>query len=68
MLAGKFGGSLVKDLPGNAGDIGSISGLGRCPGERNGNSLQYPCLENSMNRGVWQATIHGVAKDLDTTE
>ena len=41
---------------------------GRCPGEGNGNSLQYSCLENSMDREVWQATVHGVAKELDTTE
>jgi len=59
---------LVKDLPANAGGMGSISGLGRSPGEGNGNSLQYSCLENSMDREVWQATVHGVAKELDTTE
>ena len=68
ILVGKYGGSLVKDLPANAGDMGSISGLGRSPGEGNGNSLQYSCLENSMDREVWQATVHGVAKELDTTE
>ena len=65
---GFTGGSVIKNPPANAGDSGSILGSGISPGERNGNSLQYPCLENSMNRGVWQATIHGVAKDLDTTE
>ena len=44
------------------GDAGSISGLGRSPGEGNGNPLQYPCLENPMDRGAWWATVHGVAK------
>ena len=46
----------------NAGDLGSIPGLGRSPGEGNGNPLQYSCLENPMDRGAWQATVHGVAK------
>ena len=46
----------------NAGYMGSIPGLGRSPGEGNGNPLQYPCLENSMDRGAWQATVHGVTK------
>ena len=46
----------------NAGDLGSIPGLGRFPGEGNGNPLQYFCLENSMDRGASWATIHGVAK------
>ena len=46
----------------NAGDLGSIPGLGRSPGEGNGNPLQYSWLENSMDRGAWWATIHGVAK------
>ena len=49
----------------NAGDQGSVPGLGRSPGEGNGNSLQYSCLENSKDRGAWQATIQGVA-ELDT--
>ena len=44
----------------NAGDVGSIPGLGRSPGEGNGNPLQYSCLENPMNRGAWQPTVHGV--------
>ena len=52
----------------NAGDPGSIPKLGRSPGEGHGNPLQYFCLENSMNRGVWQATVHGLAKESDTTE
>ena len=46
----------------NAGGLGSISGLGRSPGEGNGNTPQYSCLENSMDRGAWWATIHGVTK------
>ena len=62
---------VVKNLPANAGDInnmGSIPGLGRSPGEGNGNPLQYSCLENSMDRGTWRATVHGVEKDSDMTE
>ena len=46
----------------NAGDLGSIPGLGRSPGEENGNPLQYSCLENFMDRGAWWATVQGVAK------
>ena len=46
----------------NAGDPGSTPGLGRSPGEGNGNPLQYSCLENPMDREAWQATVHGVAK------
>ena len=46
----------------SVGDLGSISGLGRPPGEGNGNPLQYSCLENSLDRGTWWATVHGVAK------
>ena len=46
----------------NAGDVGSVSGLGRSPGEGNGNPLQYSCLENPKDREAWQATVHGVAK------
>ena len=56
------GGSVVKNPPVSAGDVGLIPGLGRSPGEGNGNSLQYPCLGNSVDRGAWQATVHGVAK------
>ena len=56
------GGSVVKNLPANSGDAGSIPGLGRSPGEGNGNPLQYSCLENPVNRGAWQATVHGVIK------
>ena len=46
----------------NAGDLGLIPGSGRSPGKGNGYSLQYSCLENPMDRGIWQATIHGVAR------
>ena len=55
----------VENLPANAGnvrDADSIPGSGRSPGERHGNSLQYSCLENSMDIGAWQATGHRVAK------
>ena len=55
---------VVKNLPANPLDIdvGSISGLGRFPGEGYCNPLQYSCMENSMDRGAWHAIIHGVAK------
>ena len=56
------GGSEVKVSACNAGDLGSIPGLGRSPGEGNGNPLQYSCLENPMDRGAWWATVHGVVK------
>ena len=56
------GGSEDKASACNAGDPGSIPGLGRSPGEGNGNPLQYSCLENPMERGAWRATVHGVAK------
>ena len=56
------GGSVVKNLPANAGDAASTSGVGRSPGGENGSLLQYSCLENPMDRGAWRATIHGVAK------
>ena len=61
----------IKGIPGvsdgkesacKAGHSGSNHGMGRYPGEGNGNPLQYPCLENSMDRGAWQAIVHGVAK------
>ena len=52
----------VKNLPAVQGDLGSIPGLGRSPGEGNGNPLQYSCLGHPMGRGAWQATVHGVAK------
>ena len=53
---------MIKNLPANAGDEGSIPGSGRTPGEGNGNPLQYSCLENPMDRGAAWAIIHGVAK------
>ena len=56
---------VVKNLPENAGDlrdVGLIPGSGRSPGEGNGNPLQYPCLENPMDRGAMWAIVHGVAK------
>ena len=53
---------LVKNLTADAGDLGSIPGLGRSPGEGNGNPLQYSCLENPMDRGAWRATVHEVAR------
>ena len=56
---------MVKNLTANAGDIrdaGSIPGLGRSPGEGNGNPLQYSCLENPVDREAWRATVHRVAK------
>ena len=49
-------------LPANTGDTGSVPGLGRSPGEGNGNPLWYSCPENSMDRGAWQVTVLGVAK------
>ena len=52
----------------NAGDLGSIPGLGRSPGEGNGYPLQYSCLENSKDRGVWKAIVTWVTKELDRTE
>ena len=67
---GFSGGSGINKPPakaGDAGDTGSILGSGRYPGEGKGNPLQYSGLENSMARGAWQATVHGVA-ELDTTE
>ena len=59
---------MVQNLPANAGEVGSIPGSGRSPGEGNGNPLQYSCLENPRDRGAWQATVHGVAEELDMTK
>ena len=55
-------GSVAKNPPASAGDMGSIPGLGRSPGEGDGNPLPYSCLENPMDRGAWQATVHGIAE------
>ena len=57
-----------KEFACSAGDVGSISGLGRSPRGGNGNSLHYSCLENPMDRGAWRATVHGVAKESVVTE
>ena len=54
------GGSVVKNPPADAGDVGLIPGLGRSPGGEHSNPLQYFCLKNSMDRGAWWATVHGV--------
>ena len=56
------GGSEVKNQPANSGDADLIPGLGKSPGEGNGNSLQYSCLENPVDRGAWWATVHRVTK------
>ena len=56
------GGSDGEESACNAGDLASISGLGRSPGEGHGNPLQYSCLENLMDRGAWWATVHGVTR------
>ena len=67
LVIGFPGDSVVKNLPSRAGDVRLMPGLGRSPGEGNGNPLQYSCLENPMDGGVWQATVHRDAKELDTT-
>ena len=62
---------MVKNPPASAGDSGNtgpIPGLGRSPGGGHGNSLQYSCLENPMDRGAWWAIVQGVTKELGTTE
>ena len=62
MGTGFPGGSVVKNMPVNAGDAGLIPGSGRSPEKGNGNPLQYCCLENPIDRGGWRAIVHGVAK------
>ena len=62
------GGSVGKNSACNAGDLGLIPGLGRSPGEGNGNPLQYSGLENPMDTGAWWATVHGGHRESDTTE
>ena len=65
ITVGFLGGTVVKNPPGNAGDSRdavSIPGLGRFPGIRSGNPLQYSCMENSMDRGAWQTIVQGVTK------
>ena len=61
-------GSVVKNPSASAGDAGLIAGSGRSPGEGNGNPLQYSCLGNPTDRGVWWAPLYRVTKELDTTE
>ena len=63
---GSSGSSDVKESACNAEDLGSIPGLKRSPGGDYGNPLQYSCLENPMDRGGWQATVHGVTKSQRT--
>ena len=55
-------GAVVKNLPANAGDMGLIPGLGRSPGEGNGNPLQYSCLGNPLDKGAWQSTVYAATK------
>ena len=65
LFMGFPGGTVVKNLPANAGDTGDaglIPGLGRSPEEGNVNASQYSSLGSSMDRGAWQATVHGIAK------
>ena len=65
-MQGFPGGSVAQNSPANsycAGDTGSIPGSGRSPGGGHGDTFQYSCLENPMDRGAWQATVHGVAKN-----
>ena len=62
------GSSDGKETACNAGDLGLIPGSGRVPGEGNGYPLQYSCLENSMDRGTWRATVWWGCKESDTTE
>ena len=67
-ILGFFGGSVVKNLPASAGNLGSIPGLGRSLEEGNSNPLQFSCLGNPMDREAWRAPLHGVASELDMGE
>ena len=62
LVSGFPGGAEVKASACSVGDLGSIPGSGRSPGEGNGNPLQYSCLENPMDGGAWWATVHGISK------
>ena len=62
------GGSDGKETACNAGNQGLVPELGRPPGEGSGNPLQYSCMEDSMDRGAWQATVHSVGKESNMTE
>ena len=62
------GGSVVENPLASSADMGSIPGLGRSPGEGNGNPVQYSCLGNPRDRGAWWATVLGVVRELDTTK
>ena len=66
--SGFLGGSVVKNPPSNAEDVGSVPGSGRSPGGGNGNPHQYSCLENSMDGRASRAVVYGVTKELDMTE
>ena len=67
MKMGFPGGSLVKNPLAKAGDVGSIPGSGKCPGEGNDNPLQYSCLGNPTDRGASWTIVHGVTKEFDVT-
>ena len=66
-VKGSLGGLVLKNMSANAGDAGSIPGSGRCPGKINANPIPHSCLGNPKDRGAWQAVVHGVAKELNTT-
>jgi len=67
-VKGFLGGSVVKNSLAIAGDMGSIPGSGRSPGKGSGNPLQYSCQENPTDGGAWRGIVHGVTKELATTE
>ena len=58
---------MVKSLPANVEDMGSIPGLGKSPGEGNSSPLQYSCLGNPMDRGAWRVIVHGIEQESDMT-